>query len=124
MARTTEAARHPAAFAAAFGSGDPAAVEAMYEPTALLVPRPGSPVTGPHRAAANERFLALGLPIQVRPRHVYTAGDIALMIVDWTIAGAGPDGGPVHIEGTATDVARRGEDGTWRYVIDNPFGVA
>ncbi|GAB3144667.1 hypothetical protein GCM10027290_23430 [Micromonospora sonneratiae] len=24
----------------------------------------------------------------------------------------------------ATDVGRRGTDGRWRYVIDNPFGVA
>lgn len=124
MTRTTEAARHPAVFAAAFGTGRVAAVEAMYEPDALLVPEPGNPVSGPARAAASERFLALGLPIEVRPKHVYTAGDIALLIVDWTIEGTGPDGAPVHIEGTATDVARRGEDGTWRYVIDNPFGVA
>jgi ketosteroid isomerase-like protein len=96
----------------------------MYEHDAILVPQPGSPVTGRHRALANERFLALGLPIQVRPRHVYVVDDIALMIVDWTIEGTGPDGEPVHTEGTATDVARRGADGTWRYVIDNPFGVA
>jgi ketosteroid isomerase-like protein len=124
MARTSEAAHHPATFAAAFNSGDPAVVDAMYEHDAILVPEPGSPVTGPLRAAANERFLALGLPIQVRPRHVYVVQDIALMIVDWTIEGTGPDGEPKHIEGTATDVARRGADGTWRYVIDNPFGVA
>lgn len=124
IARTTEAAYHPAAFAAAFNSGDLAAVEAMYEPGGVFVPEPGSPVTGRNRTAATERFLALGLPIDVRPRHVYVAEDIALMIVDWTIDGPGPDGEPVHIEGTATDVARRGADGTWRYVIDNPFGVA
>lgn len=124
MTRTTEVAQHPEAFATAFGGDDPAAVEVMYEDGALLVPSPGNPVTGPERAAANERFRSLGLPLQVRPRHVYTAGDIALLIVDWTIEGPGPDGEPVHISGTATDVARRGDDGTWRYVIDNPFGVA
>ncbi|MFJ3969784.1 hypothetical protein ACIPYR_16745 [Streptomyces parvus] len=27
------------------------------------------------------------------------------------------------IAGTATDVARRGPDGLWRYVVDNPFGT-
>ena len=47
----------------------------------------------------------------VSPRHVYTSGDIALLIVDWFIAGMGRDGAPVHIEATATDVARRGPDG-------------
>jgi hypothetical protein len=32
--------------------------------------------------------------------------------------------GDVDLHGTATDVARRGADGAWRYVIDNPFGTA
>ncbi|WP_328472764.1 DUF4440 domain-containing protein [Actinoplanes sp. NBC_00393] len=120
----TDAAQLPAAFAAAFNSGDPAAVDALYEPDAVLVPGPGRPVTGESRAAANGKFMGLGLPIRVSLRHVYTTGDIALLIADWSIDGAGPDGNPVHIEGTATDIARRGDDGRWRYVIDNPFGAA
>jgi ketosteroid isomerase-like protein len=111
-------------FAAAFNSGDPAAVEEVYEEHGVLVPRPGHPVTGPDRAAANARVQGLGLPIEVRPRHVYVADDIALLIVDWAITGTGPDGQHVDITGTATDVARRGPDGTWRYVIDNPFGTS
>ncbi|MFE6165805.1 hypothetical protein ACFQ7F_43675 [Streptomyces sp. NPDC056486] len=28
------------------------------------------------------------------------------------------------VRSTATDVARRGADGHWRYVIDSPFGAA
>jgi ketosteroid isomerase-like protein len=90
----------------------------------VLVARPGVPVTGPERAAANGRLQALGVPIEVHPRHVYVADDIALLVVDWMIEGTGPDGTPVHVSGTATDVARRGPDGTWRYVIDNPWGTA
>ncbi|WP_207935945.1 hypothetical protein [Actinomadura sp. KC216] len=68
--------------------------------------------------------MGLGVPIVVNPRHVYTAGDIALPIVDWIIDGVDRAGRAIHIEGTATDVARRGSDGRWRYVIDNPFGCA
>ncbi|GIH99955.1 YybH family protein [Planobispora takensis] len=113
----------PAVFAERFNTGDAQAVAEVYENGAVFVPEPGSPLTGREAHAANERFLSLGLPITVRPRHVYTTGDIALLIVDWAIDGADPDGLPVHIEGTATDVARRGHDGRWRYVIDNPFGV-
>jgi ketosteroid isomerase-like protein len=69
---------------------------------------------------------SLGVPIRVEPRHVYVTatGDTALLVVDWMIDGRRPDGEHVHIEGTATDVARRGVDGVWRYVIDNPFGTA
>lgn len=124
IALTTDAGQHPEVFAAAFNSGEAAALERMYEDHGVLVPEPGQSVTGLDRAAANARLQRLGLPIDVRPRHVYVAGDIALLIVDWAIEGTGPDGAPVRLRGTATDVARRGPEGTWRYIIDNPFGTA
>lgn len=103
------------AFAAAFNDGDARAVDAVYEPGGLFVPEPGHTVTGAARRAANQRFLGLGLPIDVQPRHVYEHDGVALLIVDWTIGDR---------TGTATDVARLGEDGRWRYLIDNPFGTA
>ncbi|MGA4839941.1 YybH family protein [Streptomyces sp. G45] len=105
----------PAAFAERFNSGDPDAVRELYEPDAAFVPESGAPVHGAAAIAAqNAPFLALGLPISVTPRHVHVAGDTALLIVDWEIAG--------KVRATATDVARRGPDGHWRYVIDSPFG--
>jgi ketosteroid isomerase-like protein len=113
----------PMVFAERFNSGDLAAVAEVYESGAVFVAEPGSPLTGTQARTANTRFVGLGLPIDVRPRHVYTTGDIALLIVDWVIDGTDRDGRPVHIKDTATDVARRGPDGRWRYVIDNPFGV-
>ncbi|MFD0070893.1 YybH family protein [Streptomyces sp. NPDC127166] len=112
----------PAVFAERFNSGDATALAQVYEDGAVLVPQPGTPVTGPDLHAANGRLQKLGVPIAVRPRHVYRNGDLALLIVDWAIDGTGHDGRAVHVEGTATDVARRGSDGRWRYVIDNPFG--
>ncbi|MFJ8849212.1 YybH family protein [Streptomyces sp. NPDC102437] len=56
-------------------------------------------------------------------RHVYRNGALALLVVDWAIDGTDRDGKTVHVEGTATDVARRGPDGRRRYAIDNPFGL-
>lgn len=103
------------AFADAFNSQNADAVDAVYEPQGLFVPEPGQTVTGAARQAANQRFLDLGLPIELKPRHVYEHDGIALLIVDWTIG---------DTTGTATDVARKGADGRWRYVIDNPFGVS
>ncbi|MEU5882016.1 DUF4440 domain-containing protein [Spirillospora sp. NPDC047279] len=111
----------PSVFAERFNGGDAESVAEVYEGGGVFVPEPGSPLTGERAHEANARFMGLGEPIDVRPRHVYVAGDIALLIVDWVIGG---DGRPVHVEGTATDVARRGRDGRWRYVIDNPFGTA
>ncbi|MET8868588.1 hypothetical protein ABZW11_37155 [Nonomuraea sp. NPDC004580] len=57
------------------------------------------------------------------PRQVYVAADIALLIVDWSMRGTARDGTEIAMSGTATDVLRRGPDGRWRYVIDNPHGV-
>ncbi|GAA3499368.1 hypothetical protein GCM10019016_064720 [Streptomyces prasinosporus] len=113
----------PAVFAERFNSGDAAALAEVYEDAAVLVPQPGTPVTGPELCTANGRLQELGVPITVRPRHVYRSGDLALLIVDWVIDGTGRDGRAVRVEGTATDVARRGPDGRWRYVVDNPFGT-
>ncbi|MBE3009052.1 DUF4440 domain-containing protein [Microbispora sp. NEAU-D428] len=114
----------PAVFAARFNSGVPAAVSEMYEDGAVFVPSPGTAVTGDGIGRANAEFLGLGVPITVRPRHTYVSGDLALLVVDWIIDGVDVRGDRVRIEGTATDVARRASDGVWRYVIDNPFGVA
>lgn len=114
----------PHVFADRFNSGDPPAVAEMYAGGAVFVPTPGTPLTGGEAQAANAEFMSLGVPITVVPRHVYTAGDLSLLIVDWTIEGQDREGNPVHIEGTATDVARRCPDGHWRYIIDNPFGTA
>ncbi|MFD0857108.1 YybH family protein [Actinomadura adrarensis] len=113
----------PMVFAERFNSGDPVALAEVYEEGAVLVLEPDAPLTGQDAHAANAQLAALGVPITVRPRHVYTTGDLTLLIVDWTIDGTDRDGRPVHIEGTATDVARRGTDGHWRYAIDNPFGT-
>jgi ketosteroid isomerase-like protein len=112
-----------AAFLAAFNAADSRAIERIYEDGAVLAPRPGQPVTGPGLLAAHEHLLRLGLPMRAQVRHTYIAGDIALLIVDWSIEGKA-DSRDVHFAGTATDVARRGADGRWRYVIDNPFGTS
>ncbi|MFJ1706779.1 YybH family protein [Kitasatospora sp. NPDC088346] len=119
----TEAADLPYAFQAAFNSGDLAAVDRLFEPGALFVTTPGRTVAGDERRAANAEFLALGLPIRLTLRHAYVNGDLALLIGDYLIEGTAPDGTPVHDRGTATDVARRGADGVWRYAIDNPPGT-
>ena len=91
----------------------------------MLVARDGRTVTDPTEIAAElERDLSLGLPLEAKARHVFVNGDIAQIVVDWSIDGPGPDGKHVHVEGTASDVARRGADGRWRYLIDNRLGTA
>jgi ketosteroid isomerase-like protein len=123
MSDVTDPAKLPGVFADAFNTGDADAVERLFEPGAVFVTEPGRLVSGDERRVATGDFLRLGVPIAITLRHSYVSADIALLIGDFVIHGTGPDGNPVHIEGTATDVARRGANGCWRYVIDNPPGT-
>jgi ketosteroid isomerase-like protein len=119
----TDARDHPAVFAAAFNSWNPQLLEQVYVEDAIFVTPQGERVVGDERVRANIEFQSLGIPIQVRPRHVHEYRDLALLIVDWTIEGKDPAGQDVKIGGTATDLAQRGADGFWRYLIDVPFGT-
>ncbi|MBV9547223.1 MAG: hypothetical protein JOY61_22870 [Chloroflexi bacterium] len=48
----------------------------------------------------------------------FNTGDI-----DQVLALYEPDGSGVDLGGNTTEVIRRQADGTWRYVIDDPFSV-
>ena len=78
---------------------------------------PGEVVSGADVEAAIGGLVALGHTIELTVRAVLVAGNTALLVVDHEIPGVG-------MTGTATDVARRQPDGTWRCVIDNPHGGA
>jgi ketosteroid isomerase-like protein len=116
---------HVAAYGAAFATGSSAVVDRFYEPDAVLVPQPGTPLTGAaERLAAYEHLLGFGVPMVAGTRHLYVAGDIALSIVDWSMRGIARQGYPLDLNGVAADVLRRGADGRWRYLINNPFGTS
>ena len=94
-----------------FSSGEVSAMMALYEPDAVLITKEGRPVTG-HAgiAAVLERDLRLGLPLEVNARHAFVGGDIAELVLDWSIDGTGPDGEHVHLGGSASDVVHRGTE--------------
>ncbi|MCZ8234295.1 MAG: YybH family protein [Inhella sp.] len=111
------------AFARAFNARDLDALMVLYPAGSVFVPAPGQALVSPVAVRqALEGFLAIGLPIEMAVRHVYEAGDTALLVVDWAIRGVGADGRPVDMRGTATDVVARSPVGHWHYRIDNPFG--
>jgi ketosteroid isomerase-like protein len=97
----------------------------LYAPEAVLIRKDGKTITDHSAIAAElERDLSLGLPLEAKARHVFVAGDIAQVVLDWSIDGTGPDGKHVHLGGSASDIVCRGADGFWRYLIDNSLGTA
>ena len=100
-------------------------VLALYEPTAAFTVEPGKVVTG--TAAVREAvagFLALKPSISLSPRVLANTGDIAMVSSKWKLKGTAPDGSAVDLAGESVEVLRRQADGTWKFIIDSPWGLA
>jgi uncharacterized protein (TIGR02246 family) len=114
----------PQLFAEAFSNHDLEAVMELYEPDATLIPQPGQVVTGTEAIReALSQFLALKPRFESRPKRAFQSGDIALLFADWTLSAVDPDGNAIEMEGRTSDVGRRQPDGSWLFVIDDPYGA-
>lgn len=110
---------------AAVNTGDIEAALALYEPGATFVPEPGKAVTGVDAIRGElNGFLALKPQITIQVQQAVESGDLALVCSRWTLKGTDPDGSTVELAGLGADIVRRQQDGTWRFVVDNPFASA
>jgi uncharacterized protein (TIGR02246 family) len=111
-------------FAASLNCGDVDAAVALYDSEAAFSPRPGEEVTGTEAIrVALEQFAALKPRLRGEVTNVMTAGDVALVHNRWQLEGTLPDGSPVELRGHSADVLRRATDGSWRILIDDPWGA-
>lgn len=98
---------------------------ALYEPTATFTVEPGKVVSG--TAAVRQAlsgFLMMKPHITLEPRVLGNTGEVAMISSKWRLNGTGPDGKPVELTGNSAEIARRQPDGTWKFVIDSPWGLA
>jgi len=107
----------------AFHRADLPGVLSAYEPDAVVAFEPGRPVSGANALREGFRmFFGFAPRFTYGGHEVLISGDCALHFAPWTMNGTGPDGGPVQQRGLSVALLRRGHDGQWRLVIDNPFG--
>ena len=96
----------------------------LYEPEAAFATQPGSLAPGLGRIRdALGGFVALNGKLNLEVSRVLEVGDLALVVGEWSFAGTTPAGEPVKLAAKNADVLRRQADGSWRFVIDNPWGT-
>jgi len=106
-------------------AGNLEALVELYEPDATLVAQPGEVVTGVEVIReVLSALLAMEPTFNLEVRKVLQTGELALSFADWTLSGTGPEGEAIEMAAQTSDVLRRQADGTWCFVIDNPFGSA
>jgi uncharacterized protein (TIGR02246 family) len=96
----------------------------LYEADAAFATQPGNLARGlPRICEALDGFVALNGKLDLQVSRVLEAGDLALVIGEWSFTGSTSDGDPVKLGARNADVLRRQGDGSWRFVIDNPWGT-
>ena len=109
---------------AAANSADFEAILDLYEKDSVFFSQPGQRADGIEQIrAALEAWRGLNPQVSMETKCVVQCGDIALTKSEWTVKATGPDGKPIEVAGNGTEVLRRQADGSWRFLIDDPYGV-
>lgn len=123
MSQQNEVIQAVETMTAAFHAKDIEGVMRAYEDHATVAFQPGSITSDPEGIRAGFcSFFALDPKFEYAGHDVIVQGDVAIHFAPWKMRGNAPDGSPVEMEGFSIAVLRRDDSGTWRLVIDNPFG--
>jgi ketosteroid isomerase-like protein len=98
--------------------GDVDAALSVYDPEAVFVNQSGEVTKG--RLDLRQELAplaAMKARFDFTIKQVIETGDIALMHTEWTVSG------PQPMQVYAIEVARRQADGTWCWLIGDPFTV-
>ena len=113
-----------ASYVEGFNVGDVNSLIMMYEADACFVSQTGHIINGLENIRQGlQSFIDMNGKLDTKVKGVIQTSDIALVNTEWSFNGTGPDCKAVTITGKATDVLRQQPDGTWRILIDNPWGT-
>jgi uncharacterized protein (TIGR02246 family) len=105
-------------------SGNLDSLMMLYESDACFASQPGQFIKGREGIRQSmQGFVDMRGKLESKIKRVFQTSNLALVISEWSFSGTGPDGNPVNLASTATDVLRQQPDGTWRVIIDNPWGT-
>jgi len=109
-------------FRSAFNRGDIEALIALYEPNAILVVD-GNTVSGRDniRKALESVLLRRGRMMLETHSVIESQQGFALLHGAWVVEPATGMGSELVTRGLSAEVVRKQPDGTWLFVIDNPY---
>lgn len=104
--------------------GDLDSLMTLYETEACFATQPGQLAnTSESISQSLKGFIDLKGELDLKVKRVLRASDLALVITEWSFSGTEPDGNAVNMAAKSADVLRQQSDGTWLFVIDNPWGT-
>ena len=106
-------------------AGDLDSLMKLYEPLAGFASQPGELAKSPDGIRESLRgFIDMNGTLDLKVKRILKASDLALVTSEWSFSGTGSDGKQVDItDKKSADVLRQQPDGSWRFVIDNPWGT-
>jgi uncharacterized protein (TIGR02246 family) len=100
--------------------GDIDSVLSVYDPEAVFLNQSGEVKRGEEGLRQElTPFAALKADFDFNIRQIIESGDIALMHTEWKVSLPGQ----MPLYAYAIEVARRQPDGTWRWLIGDPFTI-
>jgi uncharacterized protein (TIGR02246 family) len=96
----------------------------LYETDACFASQPGQPAKSPETIRQSLRtFIDVNGKLDLKVKRVLQTSDLALVTTEWSFSGTGPNGKLVNMAAKSADVLRRQSDGSWCFVVDNPWGT-
>jgi ketosteroid isomerase-like protein len=107
-----------------FNKGNVSFLMTLYENDACFASKPGQVVNDLKSIRQSlQSFIDMRGKLEAKVKRVLQASDLAFIITEWSINGTESDGKPINLIGRGTVVLRQQSDGTWRIVIENPWGT-
>ena len=106
-------------------NGDVEGALSCFDAEAVYIPTLGNVVKGTAEIRKELEMLCGMKPnLQAKRSMAFEAGDLASWVDEWTLQATLPDGTALNMKGVSSDVLKRQTDGTWVYLVDNPYGAA
>ena len=107
-----------------FNKGNISFLMTLYEKDACFASKPGHVVKDLESIRRTlQDFIGKGAKLEARIKRVLQAGNLALLVTEWSLNVTEPDGRIINLTGRGTVVLRQQSDDTWLMVIENPWGT-